>query len=1224
VKLKNKLQRLGFIFAGIIPLAVSFTTIYVGVFPLTGVVADPIVVGKSTYQCTAALSQAPTGTGSTSAVVTFGNVTNRSFLPADPSLANLAAGQVGGSPIPGEAAGAIPVFDAIYQNQSVLQVSFTGTANANENSACANSLVFYRLLSPTSGSTDTLYGVWDNGNSDPLNGKSWDFVTATIASNGTITYSLPAPSNYKASGSTLTDTSGLVATYFGGSSGSGGTTGGGGSAGGGTTSGGVTFASCVAGIGSGSSSEGNLVIVKACLAGKSASFTDIADIVFDGQQYTAVNWGGSTMDYALSQNSTDAALVKESPVLELDTNGGDSNGVDINIDGEGGSNKNDNVLSQLQGFASALQTAKKINVTLKISGFTANNVVPTTTAGAMNTVAAYYPGASGAAGTVNLLFASAGTNESPYFGSYSQTDATHYSLTSGGFSGCGNTASPDKPEFIFASDPSSPPASYQGSVLTAATSLSAKWQLMANDATCTQVTAPVNVIIEPAGSTPRIAPSAAAGDSQTPSCDTSGFSLSWIMCPIINGLAAAADGLYTNVVQPLLITRAIDINDSSDKSSQAIYQVWSAFRLYGDIFLVIALLVIVFGQSIGGGLIDAYTAKKVLPRILIAAILINLSIYLVAILVDLTNILGSGLITLITSPFSQTGNFDLTLNGTTSGLGLVALVGGVAWGTVAFSALLEFLLAFVLLPAFFILIAIMVTVLFRRGLIILLILVSPVAFAMYCLPNTEKYFKKWWDTLIEALLVYPIIASIFAVAKVLSVTISWGGETSGLASTFAQILAIIALFVPLLAIPFAFRLAGGILGKTHEALNNYGKKSHQAMLGNPNDHNSWRNRAKYKLGDRNTQLRERAVNRGYGDNSNIGTRALGKALNFGNLQAKRSGFNKTRSEMLQSQIATGDDSNIRDLFIAYDDGSTGNKAGWYRRMDMQNGRATAGSSSVYGNYSAGKSAHDKSMSLYGGDKSAVQDAMYYEWKKTSFSPTQMRNLEDQYGSVLAEHGFNGREGTEMMKAVGFRHQGQSLASKYSTFAAKKNAAGQSTGEWGWSVDHVGMAKETGFNLDTYSLSKQDVTTFDEFGKGYTKITQALDGAGGMDAGAVFATGHAYAGKTKQQLVDAQSRIKAIAESANPDQRMGGGGSTAPRDDGGTPQVASAGYGGVSNAPVEVQAAARRLYATVHPEAAGGGPQAPSSGQGNGGGDGGGSGSGPTIIIPPAGYTGSQG
>ncbi len=34
-------------------------------------------------------------------------------------------------------------------------------------------------------------------------------------------------------------------------------------------------------------------------------------------------------------------------------------------------------------------------------------------------------------------------------------------------------------------------------------------------------------------------------------------------------------------------------------------------------------------------LIDAYTVKKVLPRLLAAAILINLSIYIVALLVDL-------------------------------------------------------------------------------------------------------------------------------------------------------------------------------------------------------------------------------------------------------------------------------------------------------------------------------------------------------------------------------------------------------------------------------------------------------------------------------------------------------------------------------------------------------------------------------------------------------------
>jgi len=127
--------------------------------------------------------------------------------------------------------------------------------------------------------------------------------------------------------------------------------------------------------------------------------------------------------------------------------------------------------------------------------------------------------------------------------------------------------------------------------------------------------------------------------------------------------------------------------------------VWSSFRLYGDIVLVIALLVIVFGEAIGGGVIDAYTAKKVLPRILIAAILINLSIYIVAALEDIVNIVGSGLDSLIRLPFQNAAAANSAIKLTQAhvfgwynppcGGVLAAIVGAAFFGAVAPFLLLQ-------------------------------------------------------------------------------------------------------------------------------------------------------------------------------------------------------------------------------------------------------------------------------------------------------------------------------------------------------------------------------------------------------------------------------------------------------------------------------------------------------------------------------------------------------
>ena len=107
---------------------------------------------------------------------------------------------------------------------------------------------------------------------------------------------------------------------------------------------------------------------------------------------------------------------------------------------------------------------------------------------------------------------------------------------------------------------------------------------------------------------------AGGAGADTPQCETSGFALSWAFCAIINGLAGAMNDLYNDFIQPFLETKPINVtNPQGDKTH--VYDIWSNFRVYGDIFLVIALLVIVFGESVGGGMIDSYTAKKILPRL---------------------------------------------------------------------------------------------------------------------------------------------------------------------------------------------------------------------------------------------------------------------------------------------------------------------------------------------------------------------------------------------------------------------------------------------------------------------------------------------------------------------------------------------------------------------------------------------------------------------------------
>lgn len=747
--------------------------------------------------------------------------------------------------------------------------------------------------------------------------------------------------------------------------------------------------------------------------------------------------------------------------------------------------------------------------------------------------------------------------------------------------------------------------------------------------------------------------------SQTPSCENNGLGFAWFLCPLIEGLAKAVDGTYHYLVAPLLVVTPIDVNGSNSKDQEHTYEVWSNFRIYGDIFLIIALLVIVYGQSLGGGLVDAYTAKKVLPRLVVAAIAINLSIYIVAFAVDVTNILGGGIQNLLEGPFQGAqGNWSGQLGGAAnggwafnlggvggqfgSGITLAALVGGTIWA-VSTGGLLYFLFVFVLLPAIFVFVAILATVLIRQALIIFLVFTAPVAFALYCLPNTEQYFHRWWKLLVEALMVYPIIAIIFALSNILSVVVLNLGNQ--IIKPFAILLSIIALIAPLVLIPYAFRLAGGAIGKMHDVLTDYGKRGHQAILGNPNDPNSMRNRARFGLAAGQLRGRRRIINWGQSaataPTDNRPTRfakrlrrGVGRAADFGNIQARESLYNKQEADRQQAQTDTGNDANLRDVLIGYDR----QKNKWYRRMDMNmdpagNLSAMDGAAPVYQDYATGAYAHKKALRLNtkNGNTHGFQGALYYEWKKTSFSPHAEQAIGQQYGDILKDVGLTNEEGQSALKAIGFRHQDNSLSTKYSSWKEVYDADGRKTGRREMVRDPIGMSKETALNKGTGHLTQQDVETFTTYADSYRDISQLIndnagqgdnfipvqaDASGRLDPALVPV--QQYEKKTLGQLKEAQDRLRRIAFNVNPNQTVDAGqpvpgysplttptpppatptpgtppapvlAPTAPgapaAPGGGIPQAP---YGGVSYAPVDPQQAARHFYEVVASVDRGGG------------------------------------
>ncbi len=357
--------------------------------------------------------------------------------------------------------------------------------------------------------------------------------------------------------------------------------------------------------------------------------------------------------------------------------------------------------------------------------------------------------------------------------------------------------------------------------------------------------------------------SSGVGGSDTPTCQSSGGPGSWFICQIIDGVTGAEAGLE-NVIFGLLQTKPFTFNQASCATGSAdgcIYKVWLNFRIYGDIFLIISLLVAVIVEALGGGLISNYTVKKMIPRILVAIVLINLSIYIVSILEDLTNIIGGGILDIVKAPFESSGQWKLNLGSATPNVIFLGLLGGGAiaglgmvemWKSLKTpgagkSSMLQgagdaagYILLIIVVPVVLAILGVLITIMFRQALLVLLLMISPVAFALYCLPNTEQYFKKWWDLLIKTLMVYPIIVVIFAATQVMAIIFS--NATSDI--FLGKVMAIIAVCSPLFLIPFSFKISGGVIGQVSGMASKAMKGANQFIGGNANDPNSRRNKVK--------------------------------------------------------------------------------------------------------------------------------------------------------------------------------------------------------------------------------------------------------------------------------------------------------------------------------------------------------------------------------------------
>lgn len=313
-----------------------------------------------------------------------------------------------------------------------------------------------------------------------------------------------------------------------------------------------------------------------------------------------------------------------------------------------------------------------------------------------------------------------------------------------------------------------------------------------------------------------------------PTCQNQGGAgaLGWIVCSILDWMKEAAKDLYTNVVEPeLTVEPALFQNGSSSGTLQpAAEAAWSTFRDIANIIFTIIVLFVIFSQLTGVG-IDNYGIKKILPKLIVAAVLINLSYLICLICVDLSNIIGNGLQDFFNS-FEIKGEDK---SGSYGGLGIANDTAFVAVGiiTVLVTAVAIYKNPALLLVLLISVLGVLISVIFifilltgRKAAIVLLTVVSPVAFILYMLPNTKKIFDKWLNLWKAMLLVYPICGLLIGggnfASKLMLVTVA---SSDNSASLFA---ALIVGIIPIFFIPTVIKSAYAAIGHIGGAIAGFG------------------------------------------------------------------------------------------------------------------------------------------------------------------------------------------------------------------------------------------------------------------------------------------------------------------------------------------------------------------------------------------------------------------
>lgn len=262
-------------------------------------------------------------------------------------------------------------------------------------------------------------------------------------------------------------------------------------------------------------------------------------------------------------------------------------------------------------------------------------------------------------------------------------------------------------------------------------------------------------------------------------------------------------GVIMRIAGALLNLSVIYTLDSNNLTSvnTAIQTVWKIVRDLFNITFIFVLLYAAIKTILG---ISGSNTKKIIAQVIVAALLINFSLFITRVCIDVGNLLAANLYNTATADGAKSMGTMILDSTQLSGLWDVS-----NWKSLSlespslfFAINLQIVLLYIAIGTFF-----YITIMFltRNILLIFLMALSPIGFMGNVLPKIEEYSKMWRENLFGQISIAPIFLLLFYLISLITGTIkkailaspnqSWFHDSDQNYLTYFQYLMVILLLI---------------------------------------------------------------------------------------------------------------------------------------------------------------------------------------------------------------------------------------------------------------------------------------------------------------------------------------------------------------------------------------------------------------------------------------------